>query len=163
LRNFPAKTLPDHTTIDRTGRLHAEFYHMPTTAPASAASANTTAVPNRRVLVIDDNADAADTLVAILSLLGHDAVAAHNGAEGLRAAEKQHPDVIFLDIGMPGMNGFEVAVAMRKISGLESVRIVALTAWRDEETRARAKAAGFDLHLTKPTSIEVIEEIIVEG
>ena len=119
-------------------------------------------VPNRRVLVIDDNADAADTLVAILSLLGHDAVAAHSGPEGLRAAEAKAPDVIFLDIGMPGMNGFEVAVAMRQIAGLETVRIVALTAWRDEATRARAKSAGFDLHLTKPTSIERIEEIIVE-
>lgn len=134
---------------------------MPTSAPP-VPSTTSTPVPNRRVLVIDDNADAADTLVAILSLLGHDAVAAHNGIEGLRAAERQHPDVVFLDIGMPGMNGFEVAVAMRQIAGLESVRIVALTAWRDEETRARAKSAGFDLHLTKPTSIEVIEEIIVE-
>lgn len=133
---------------------------MPTSAPP--VSPSSIPVPNRRVLVIDDNADAADTLVAILSLLGHDAVAAHNGIEGLRAAERQHPDVVFLDIGMPGMNGFEVAVAMRQIAGLESVRIVALTAWRDEETRARAKSAGFDLHLTKPTSIEVIEEIIVE-
>lgn len=120
------------------------------------------AIPNRRVLVIDDNADAADTLVAILSLLGHDAVAAHSGPDGLRAAEAQHPDVIFLDIGMPGMNGFEVAVAMRQISGLETVRIVALTAWRDEATRARARSAGFDLHLTKPTSIDVIEGIIAE-
>ncbi len=133
---------------------------MPTFAPP--VSPSSIPVPNRRVLVIDDNADAADTLVAILSLLGHDAVAAHNGIEGLRAAERQHPDVVFLDIGMPGMNGFEVAVAMRQIAGLESVRIVALTARRDEETRARAKSAGFDLHLTKPTSIEVIEEIIVE-
>ncbi|MFL6710649.1 MAG: response regulator [Massilia sp.] len=123
---------------------------------------NDTIVPNRRVLVIDDNADAADTLVAILSLLGHDAVAAHSGPEGLRAAEAQHPDVIFLDIGMPGMNGFEVAVAMRQIAGLETVRIVALTAWRDDATRARARSAGFDLHLTKPTSIEVIEGIITE-
>ncbi len=133
---------------------------MPTFAPP--VSPSSIPVPNRRVLVIDDNADAADTLVAILSLLGHDAVAAHNGIEGSRAAERQHPDVVFLDIGMPGMNGFEVAVAMRQIAGLESVRIVALTARRDEETRARAKSAGFDLHLTKPTSIEVIEEIIVE-
>jgi CheY-like chemotaxis protein len=119
-------------------------------------------VPNRKVLVIDDNADAADTLVTILSLLGHDAVAAHSGMDGLRAAEAQHPDVVFLDIGMPGMNGFEVAVAMRRIAGLETVRIVALTAWRDDATRQRAREAGFDLHLTKPTSIEVIENIIIE-
>ena len=129
----------------------------------SSSNSSSSTVANRRVLVIDDNADAADTLVAILSLLGHDAVAAHNGADGLRAAERQHPDVVFLDIGMPGMNGFEVAVAMRQIAGLETVRIVALTAWRDEATRARAKSAGFDMHLTKPTSIEVIEEIIVEA
>ena len=129
----------------------------------SSSHSSSSTVANRRVLVIDDNADAADTLVAILSLLGHDAVAAHNGADGLRAAERQHPDVVFLDIGMPGMNGFEVAVAMRQIAGLETVRIVALTAWRDEATRARAKSAGFDMHLTKPTSIEVIEEIIVEA
>ena len=134
---------------------------MPHTFANNANSS--TPVANRRVLVIDDNADAADTLVAILSLLGHDAIAAHNGADGLRAAERQHPDVVFLDIGMPGMNGFEVAVAMRQIAGLETVRIVALTAWRDEATRARAKSAGFDMHLTKPTSIEVIEEIIVES
>ena len=134
---------------------------MPHTFANNASSS--TPVANRRVLVIDDNADAADTLVAILSLLGHDAVAAHSGVDGLRAAERQHPDVVFLDIGMPGMNGFEVAVAMRQIAGLETVRIVALTAWRDEATRARAKSAGFDMHLTKPTSIEVIEEIIVEA
>lgn len=117
---------------------------------------------NRRILVIDDNADAADTLVAILSLLGHDAVAAHSGPDGLLSAAARTPDVVFLDIGMPGMNGFEVAEAMRKMDGLEQTRIVALTAWRDDATRARAKSAGFDLHLTKPTSIERIEEIIVE-
>jgi CheY-like chemotaxis protein len=131
-------------------------------SPPDPPTAAAPAVANRRVLVIDDNADAADTLVAILSLLGHDAVAAHSGADGLRAAEVCRPDVVFLDIGMPGMNGFEVAEAMRKMQGMDSVLIVALTAWRDDATRARAKSAGFDLHLTKPTSIERIEEIIVE-
>ena len=138
---------------------------LPASPPSSHSNAASVAdahVANRKVLVIDDNADAADTLVAILSLLGHDALAAHSGPDGLRAAEQQHPDVVFLDIGMPGMNGFEVAVAMRRIAGLETVRIVALTAWRDDATRQKAKSAGFDLHLTKPTSIEVIENIIIE-
>lgn len=121
---------------------------------------NFTKLLPRRVLVIDDNADAAETLVSVLSMLGHTAAAANDGKSGLALAASFNPDVIFLDIGMPGMNGFDVAIALRKIPGFEQKRIVALTGWRDDETRARAFQSGFDVHLTKPAALAKIEELV---
>lgn len=109
-----------------------------------------------RVLVVDDNVDAAQIVADFISLQGFPVMVANNGQEALSTAELFIPDVIFLDIGMPDMDGYEVAGALRRVSWLPSTRIVALTAWGDVASRARAAASGFDSHLVKPASLESI-------
>jgi CheY-like chemotaxis protein len=104
----------------------------------------------RRVLVVDDNTDAADLLGELMSLEGHVVLVAHGGVEAVAAAENFLPDVVFLDIGMPGMDGYQVAIELRRNPALRCSRIVALTAWGDDTSRARAVACGFDAHVVKP-------------
>jgi PAS domain S-box-containing protein len=103
-----------------------------------------------RVLVVDDNRDAADSLAMMLELTGHEVRAAHDGLAALAEAERFEPDVILLDIGMPGMNGYEVAMRLRETPHGRHARIVALTGWGAEDDKRRAVEAGFDQHLTKP-------------
>jgi CheY-like chemotaxis protein len=110
----------------------------------------------RRILVVDDNHDAADTVAALLEVHGHATQAVYGGREALAATIDFSPDVIFLDIGMPGMDGYETAVAMRKLIGGENLLIVALTAWNDARARARVIEAGFDAHLTKPAQLDAL-------
>jgi PAS domain S-box-containing protein len=113
-----------------------------------------------RLLVVDDNIDAADGLAALLKLRGHDTVTAHDGVEALHMANRLRPDVIFLDIGMPEMNGYEVAQAIRTTPCLRHIVLVALTGWGAEDDRNRSRNAGFDSHLTKPVSIAEVEQIL---
>jgi PAS domain S-box-containing protein len=113
----------------------------------------------RRALVVDDNRDAADSLVMLLELAGHAAVAVYSGDEALAAARQLRPDVVFLDIGLPGMNGYEVAERLRAESA-ERACLVAVTGWGTEHDRARARAAGFDHHLTKPVEPEQVREVL---
>jgi CheY-like chemotaxis protein len=108
----------------------------------------------RRILVVDDNADAAELVGAIMSMEGHVVEVAHGGCEGLAAAAIFLPDVVFLDIGMPGMDGYQVAIELRRNPLLIASRIVALTAWGDEESRARVVECGFDAHLVKPAKLD---------
>jgi CheY-like chemotaxis protein len=116
----------------------------------------------RRVLVVDDNTDAADLLGELICLEGHIVFVAHGGLEALAAAEKFLPDIVFLDIGMPGMDGYEVAVELRRNPALRRARIVALTAWGDEASRARAAACGFDAHVVKPAVFDhLMNEVIL--
>lgn len=114
----------------------------------------------RRVLIIDDNTDAAELLVSILVVLGHDARMANDGASGIEMARNFRPEVIFLDLGMPKMNGYDAAIELRKLSDLQKTLIVALTGWNDSNTKQRALASGFDIHMTKPAPIQDIEEIL---
>lgn len=107
----------------------------------------------KRILVVDDNADAADMTAQMLQLYGLNVQVAYGGAEGLASAQANYPDMIFLDIGMPKMDGYEVAKAVRADRTLSGVTLIALTAWGDEASRSRARAAGFDMHLTKPANI----------
>lgn len=112
----------------------------------------------KKVLVIDDNADAADMTAQMLQMYGLNVQVAYGGAEGLAAAKANHPNLIFLDIGMPQMDGYQVAKAVRADAELSDVKLVALTAWGDEASRAKARNVGFDIHLTKPANvIELIE------
>lgn len=124
-------------------------------APDSDASG-----PHFRVLVVDDNVDAADTLAAVLDMMGHATQVAHDGAQALAVAPQFLPDVIFLDIGLPGMNGYEVARALRRIPAGANVVLVALTGWGAENDRSQSSAAGFDHHLTKPANLLVIGELL---
>ncbi len=115
----------------------------------AVATAIVTAAPLRRILVVDDNADAAETLAMLLSLEGHETRVANDGATALVLADEFSPDTIFLDIGMPGMNGYEAARRLRDVKGT-AVRLIALTGWGAEEDRRLASEAGFDRHLVKP-------------
>jgi len=117
-------------------------------------------LPARSVLVVDDNRDAAETLAALLSMLGHSAPVANDGHQALRMLPSLMPDVIFLDLGMPGMSGYQVASAIRADARYAAVRLVALTGWGGETDRKRTTQAGFDAHLTKPTTVEAIEHVL---
>lgn len=112
-----------------------------------------------RVLIVDDNVDAADTLSAMLKITGHTTCVANDGFQALKIAPEFSPDVIFLDIGMPGMNGYEVAREIRKIPGAEHIMLVALTGWGAENDRELSGDAGFDRHLTKPVGLACVNEL----
>jgi PAS domain S-box-containing protein len=116
----------------------------------SAAEAELVEVPQRRVLVADDNKDAATTLQAILELDGHEVHVAHDGQSALELAERLQPQIAILDIGMPKLNGYEIARKIRSAEWGPSMRLIALTGWGQGGDRQRAFAAGFDAHLTKP-------------
>ena len=116
----------------------------------------------RRVLIIDDNVDAASLLSMFVSAFGHQAEVANTGRDGLLIAQDFHPDIVFLDIGMPEMSGYEVAVALRQLPTLEHVYIAAVTGWNDASTCAKVISAGFDLHLTKPAAVESILDVLVK-
>jgi signal transduction histidine kinase len=132
-------------------------------APAGAAGAGGPPSPShsrrRRVLVVDDNVDAAESLAMLLGLLGHETAVAHTGPDALRQAPAFRPDVVVLDIGLPGMNGYEVARALRADEASAGAVFVALTGWGAEEDRRRSREAGFDVHLTKPVEPRHLEEL----
>jgi len=113
-----------------------------------------------RVLVVDDNRDAAETLAALLGHAGHSAPVANDGHQALRMLASFQPHVVFLDLGMPGMSGYEVAAAIRRDPRNADVRLVALTGWGGEADRARTAQAGFDRHLTKPATAEAIDAVL---
>ena len=115
--------------------------------------------PCRRVLIVDDDRDVADGLRAALEIHTHEVAVAHNGPEALAAARLFKPDVVFCDIGLPGMNGYEVARAFRADGAFRSTLLVALSGYAQSEDLAKASAAGFDQHLAKPPNIEKIKRI----
>jgi two-component system CheB/CheR fusion protein len=114
------------------------------------------------VLVVDDNHDAADSLAMMLKLSGQEVRTAYSGAAALETAQAQRPDMIFLDIGMPGMDGYEVARRVRQQPGLEGVSLIALTGWGQEEDRRRTREAGFNHHLVKPVEPGVLSSILAD-
>jgi signal transduction histidine kinase len=113
----------------------------------------------RRVLVVDDNADAAATLGTILQLLGHAAHCLNDPLEVVETVEAFAPEIVFLDIGMPGLNGYDVARALRAHPAGRSLTLVALTGWGQIEDRKRTAEAGFDYHVVKPADLETIQRI----
>src|SRR5262249_38848592 len=121
----------------------------PDDGPAPSA-AEKTAAAGTRVLLGEDNLDAAESLMMLLELLGHRVRVAHDGPTALEAARANVPDVMLVDIGLPGMDGYEVAQEVRQDAALRRVVLVALTGYGRDEDRARALAAGFDYHLVKP-------------
>jgi two-component system CheB/CheR fusion protein len=116
----------------------------------------------RRVLIIEDNVDAADSLRDVLAFGEHEVEVAYNGPQGIAKAKEFRPDVVFCDIGLPGMDGFAVARAFRADDALRGVFLVALSGYALPEDVARAQAAGFDRHLAKPPSLEKLEKILAE-
>ncbi|HET7366635.1 MAG TPA: PAS domain S-box protein [Burkholderiales bacterium] len=131
-------------------------------APAQRAAPRRepkSAVP-RRILVVDDNVDAATTLELLLRSLGHETRVAHDGLAALEIAREFRPEVILLDIGMPGLDGYEVARRLRAMNHGTTFRIVAITGWGQEADRLRSKEAGFDLHLVKPVDPGVLVSVL---
>jgi PAS domain S-box-containing protein len=129
-------------------------------APPAAPAAPVAAGPTRRVLVVDDSADAAESLALILRLGGHEVRVAHDGPAALAAVLDARPEVVFLDLGMPGMDGCEVARHLRLQPGLEGVTLVALTGWGQAEDRRRTREAGFDHHLVKPVDPAALNALL---
>jgi len=118
------------------------------------------AMRSRRVLVVDDNTDAAESLAALLELSGHATRVATDGDEAVRMAHEFHPEIVFLDIGMPGKDGYEVARELRTSPQTREAVLVALTGWGAKDDRARSRHAGFDHHLTKPAGLEAVDDLL---
>ena len=114
---------------------------------------------SRRILVTDDDADSAETLAIVFRVAGHEVQIAHDGPSTLEIATAFRPDVIFLDVGLPGMDGFETARQLRQTAGLDKVVLVALTGYSREEDRQRAEEVGIDHFLVKPTPPKVLADI----
>ncbi len=114
----------------------------------------------RRVLVVEDDADARQALVALLEELGHDVVSAPSGEAALEMAPSFRPDVVLLDLGLPGMDGYQTAERLRACAGTAALTVVALTGYGREEDRLRSRGAGFDRHLVKPVHVEALKDVL---
>ena len=140
---LPMATAPPHTFIDR-----------PDATPHP--------LPCRRILVVDDNVDAATMLSMMLGLSGHVTRAAFTGEEALALSAQFQPEIVFMDIGLPGMNGYEAARQFRATPQLKDVFLIALTGWGGEDDRRQSREAGFDAHLTKPVESAVIDALLAQ-
>lgn len=119
-----------------------------------------TVLTRQRVLVVDDNRDAATSMGLLLKILGADVEVANSGPEALSAIETYHPAVVLLDLGMPEMDGYEVARRIRERREFDDITLIALTGWGQDEDRRRAHEAGFDHHLVKPADIRSLQELL---
>ena len=119
-------------------------------APATAST---------RVLVVDDNEDAADSLATLLGVMGYQVRTAYDGPEAIEAADEFQPAVALLDIGLPQLSGYDIARHVRQMRG-EDVLLVAITGWGQEDDRRKAREAGFDHHFTKPADFEQLVQLI---
>ncbi len=116
--------------------------------------------PPFRILIIDDNEASAKTLGWMMELIGHEPRVATDGPSGIAIAREFNPHLVMLDIGLPGMNGYDICMLMRQEPSLKHTRFVAQTGWGQAEHRKRSKEAGFDHHLVKPVQLEQIQEIM---
>ena len=134
---------------------------LPRVAPPSASSggAEMQKVSPRRVFIVDDNADAADSLAELLRIEGHEAQAVHSPAAALELIDSFHPDIALLDIGLPDMDGFELVRRLRERPALAGVKFVALTGYGQIEDRRRVRESGFDDHLIKPIDLDALDRI----
>jgi CheY-like chemotaxis protein len=114
----------------------------------------------RRVLVADDNRDAGETLALLLRFDGHEVHVAHDGLEAIELFERLQPEIAILDIGMPGLSGYEVAKRIRALKIAHTVTLIALTGWGQKADKDRAAESGFDFHFTKPAEPATLSELI---
>jgi signal transduction histidine kinase/ActR/RegA family two-component response regulator len=128
--------------------------------PAPAGPQAAVSQPGRRVLVVDDNVDAAHMLHELLAHLGHEAAVAHDGAAALAVAGAFQPDIAVLDIGLPVMDGYELARRLRAQRGASALRLIAVTGYGQDADRMRAQAAGFDHHLIKPIAVDALVALL---
>lgn len=114
----------------------------------------------KRVLVVDDNADSGEMLVVLAEMLGHDAVHCVDGPSALAKAKELLPDVVILDVGLPGMDGYEVATRLRAEEATRNTRLVTLSGYGEASDLERSKAAGCEAHLVKPIDGATIEKLL---
>ena len=114
----------------------------------------------RRILLVDDNKDAADSLAALLRMSGHDVLVAHDGPHALELAAATDPAAVLLDLGLPGMDGFEVARRLRFVPGVCHARLIALTGYGQADDRQATARAGFDAHLVKPVDYDELARLL---
>ena len=125
--------------------------------PAALPETNQSATRSLRVLVVDDNVDTVESLAMLMNALGHDVRKAYDGSASLEAALEYRPHIMLLDIGLPGLDGYQLATRIREQAALQDVVLVALTGYGQESARQRSLEAGFDHHLTKPADLNEIE------
>lgn len=116
--------------------------------------------PSRRILVVDDNVDSADTLAMLLEMTGHEVRTSHDGEDGVRVAGEFRPDVILMDIGMPKLNGYEACRRIREQPWGKQILVIALTGWGQDDDRRRTDDAGFDAHLVKPVEHAALKKLL---
>jgi PAS domain S-box-containing protein len=154
-------------TSEGPGRGSAFTIHLPIisrSGPMQTEAGQRAAVPSaRRVVIVDDNQDAAETLALLVEALGGETRVAHDGDGGLQAVVEFSPDVVLLDLGLPGMDGYETCRRIRTLPAGSAIHIVAVTGWGQERDKRRAREAGFDAHLTKPADPSVLERILTSG
>jgi signal transduction histidine kinase/CheY-like chemotaxis protein len=132
-------------------------------APAEEAAPPAPEAAGRRVLVIDDHPDSAEGLRELLEIFGHEVEVARDGAGGLQAAERARPEVVICDIGLPDLDGYRVAAALREAPETAAARLVALTGYGDDDSVRRAREAGFDYHLTKPVKPQELRDLLAQA
>ena len=149
------------------GGLGSEFeVRLPTiaqpapTLPSRGRVATSTVIPTRRILIVDDNEDSAESLAMLLEITGNKTYLAHDGVEAIEAVEKHRPEVLLLDIGLPKINGHEVCRRVREQPWGKDIVVIALTGWGQEEDRRKSREAGFDGHLVKPVNYDELLELL---
>ena len=129
-------------------------------APDEAAADNASDMQDgKRILVVDDNVDAAESAAEILRLLGNEVSVVHDGLSAVHAVEVWQPEIVLLDIGLPGIDGYEVAKRVRQSAFGKNVMLVALTGWGQDQDKQRTSDSGFDQHWVKPVGLDKLKEI----
>lgn len=118
------------------------------------------ATPKRRLLVVDDNKDAAESMSMLLEMWGHEVAFAYDGPSALETAEQWQPEAVFLDIGLPGMDGYEVAERLRELPQAKDAVLIAITGYGQDDDRLRSRRAGIDHHLVKPVAPDALRSLI---
>lgn len=116
--------------------------------------------PKRRLLVVDDNRDAAESMSMLLEMWGHEVAFVFDGPSALEAAQQWQPEAVFLDIGLPGMDGYEVAERLRELPQARGAVLIAITGYGQEEDRLRSRRAGIDHHLIKPVAPDALRSLV---
>jgi CheY-like chemotaxis protein len=127
---------------------------------ASARQDSGYSAVKRRLLVVDDNKDAAESMSMLLEMWGHQVVFAYDGPSALETAEQWQPEAVFLDIGLPGMDGYEVAERMRELPQGKAAVLIAITGYGQDDDRLRSLRAGIDHHLVKPVAPDALRSLI---
>jgi CheY-like chemotaxis protein len=131
--------------------------------PIGAGNGAAASAQRMRMLVVDDNGDSAESLALLLSLAGHETHIARDGPEALTRADALRPDAVLLDLGLPGLSGYEVCKRLRVEPWARAIPIIAITGWGQADDRRRSKEAGFDAHLVKPVVLDELTALLEES